>query len=169
MAITPNDIHNKEFRRGFRGYAEEEVDEFLDEIVREFEMLMRERDQLRQQIDEAERQVAQYKQVEEHMQRALVAAQQSAEEVRGNAQREAELVVREAQQRAERMQDEARQSVREVDREMNSRRREIEIWKARMRSLLESQLQMLEDNDLPSEPRVVGQAPQTEEEGETQE
>lgn len=169
MAITPNDIHNREFRRGFRGYVEEEVDEFLDEIVREFEMLMRERDQLRQQIDEAERQIAQYKQVEEHMQRALVVAQQSAEEVRSNAQREADLVVREAQQRAERIQDEARQSVREVDREMNARRREIEIWKARMRSLLESQLQMLEDNDMPPEPSAALQPPYRAEEGDTQE
>lgn len=168
MAITPNDIHNKEFRRGFRGYAEEEVDEFLDEIVREFEMLMRERDQLRQQIDESERQVAQFKQVEEHMQRALVVAQQSAEEVRNNAQREADLVVREAQQRAERIQDEARQSVREVDREMNARRREVEVWKARMRSLLESQLQILEDNALPAEPQAAFQAPPQEEEGDTQ-
>lgn len=148
MAITPNDIHNREFRRGFRGYAEEEVDEFLDEIVREFETLLRERDQLRQQAEEAERQLAQFKQIEEHMQRALVIAQQSAEEVRATAQREAELVVREAQQRAEQILDGARHSVREVERDLQDRRRDLDVWKARVRSLLESELALLAEESV---------------------
>ena len=39
--LTPADIHNKEFSRGFRGYNEEEVDDFLDEIVYEFEELIK--------------------------------------------------------------------------------------------------------------------------------
>ena len=153
MAITPNDIHNKEFRRGFRGYAEEEVDEFLDEVVREFEILLRERDQMRQQLDDAERQIAQFKQMEDHMQRALVIAQQSADEVRGSAQREADLVVREAQQRAEQMLDEARHTVREVERDLSDRRRELEVWKAKVRSILESEIRLLDDETLRGVPR----------------
>ena len=42
MPITPMDIHNKEFSRSFRGYNEDEVDQFLDEIVEEFERLYKE-------------------------------------------------------------------------------------------------------------------------------
>lgn len=170
MAITPNDIHNREFRRGFRGYAEEEVDEFLDEVVREFEALLRERDQLRQQADEAERQIAQFKQIEEHMQRALVIAQQSAEEVRAAAQREAELVVREAQQRAEQILDEARHSVREVERDLSDRRRDLDVWKARVRSLLESELALLADErvraERPPRPHAAEAAPEVDREAE---
>jgi len=45
--LTPLDIHNKEFSRGFRGYNEEEVDEFLDQIVAELEGLLRENEELR--------------------------------------------------------------------------------------------------------------------------
>ena len=35
--LRPIDIHNAEFKRSFRGYNEEEVDEFLSRIVSEYE------------------------------------------------------------------------------------------------------------------------------------
>ena len=43
MALTPLDIHNKEFKRVFRGYDEDEVNEFLDLVIKEFEILIREK------------------------------------------------------------------------------------------------------------------------------
>ncbi len=143
MPLSPNDIHNKEFRRKMRGYAEDEVDEFLDEVVREFEALVRERDQMRVQFEEAKQNLDRFHQVEEHLQRALIVAQQTADDVRQNAQREAELVVREAQQRAEQAQEDVRAKLRELDRELLDRRRELEVWKAKVRSLLESELSLL--------------------------
>ena len=39
--LSPLDIHNKEFSKSFRGYSENEVDEFLDLVVAEFERLIR--------------------------------------------------------------------------------------------------------------------------------
>lgn len=38
--ITPLEIQNKEFRRGIRGYKEDEVDEFLDKIILDYEKLL---------------------------------------------------------------------------------------------------------------------------------
>lgn len=143
MALTPTDIHNREFHRKMRGYAENEVDEFLDEVVREVESLMRERDQMRGQLDEAEQNLTRFRQVEEHLQRALVVAQQTADDVRQNAQRESELMVREAQQRVEQIMESGKAQVREIERELADRKRELEVWKARVRSLLESQLSLL--------------------------
>lgn len=43
VPLTPLDIHNKEFSRGFRGYDEDEVNEFLDQIIKDYEMLIREK------------------------------------------------------------------------------------------------------------------------------
>ncbi len=145
MALTPNDIHNKEFHRGFRGYAENEVDEFLDEVVREFEVLLRERQELRMHAEEAEQRLSRFEELEQHLQKALVVAQQTADEVRQNAQREAELITREAQQRAEQVMDEARAQLKILERDLLERRRELDVWKARVRSLLESELALLAD------------------------
>ena len=36
MKLTPLDIRHKEFKRAMRGYADVEVDEFLDEVADEF-------------------------------------------------------------------------------------------------------------------------------------
>ena len=50
MALTPMDIHNKEFARSFRGYDDEEVDRFLDEIIEEFERLYKENLELKERL-----------------------------------------------------------------------------------------------------------------------
>ncbi|GAA3323178.1 hypothetical protein GCM10020331_046000 [Ectobacillus funiculus] len=44
MPLTPLDIHNKEFGRGFRGYDEDEVNEFfLDQVIKDYELVLREK------------------------------------------------------------------------------------------------------------------------------
>ena len=40
--LTPMDIHNKEFKRGFRGYSEEDVDAFMNNIAGDYEKVYRE-------------------------------------------------------------------------------------------------------------------------------
>ena len=40
--LTPMDIHNKEFKKGFRGYSEEDVDAFMEELASDYEKVYRE-------------------------------------------------------------------------------------------------------------------------------
>ncbi|WP_068476364.1 DivIVA domain-containing protein [Pseudoclavibacter helvolus] len=56
MALTPEDVINKRFQQTkFReGYDQDEVDDFLDEVVAEMRLLVGENEQLRQQLAEAE-------------------------------------------------------------------------------------------------------------------
>ena len=49
--LTPVDIHNKEFKRSFRGYNEEEIDDFLDQVTNDYEMLYRENNQLKKELE----------------------------------------------------------------------------------------------------------------------
>lgn len=46
MPLTPLDIHNKEFTRAFRGYDEDEVNEFLDQVIKDYEAVLREKKDL---------------------------------------------------------------------------------------------------------------------------
>src|SRR5690606_23862453 len=52
MPLTLYDIHDKEFKRSFRGYDVDEVNDFLDQIIKEFELLIREKEQLERQVEE---------------------------------------------------------------------------------------------------------------------
>lgn len=41
MPLTPNDIHNKTFTKSFRGYDEDEVNEFLSQVRKDYEIVLR--------------------------------------------------------------------------------------------------------------------------------
>jgi DivIVA domain len=59
--ITPLDIENKEFKKGLRGYNENEVDSYLDEIKKEYENLYRENIELKDKLNALTEQIKRYK------------------------------------------------------------------------------------------------------------
>ncbi|MGB9867266.1 MAG: DivIVA domain-containing protein [Bacillota bacterium] len=144
LMLTPLDIHNKEFRRSFRGYNADEVDEFLDEVVRDFEIMIKENNELKERLGELDSEVARLKKLEETLNNTLVVAQATAEEVKSNAHKEAELIIKEAQQQAAALIEEARQKCKQQEAELERLRAEFQTFKARMRALLQSYLDMLE-------------------------
>ncbi len=134
--ITPNDIVNKEFRRKFRGYGTDEVDDFLQSVSDSLFHALEEHKRLREQLEESRNQLKQYQQTEELMKNALMLAERTAGEVRASAQHEAELIRREAEDRLGR----ERETLTEV---LQLRHRMI----AELRGVLQSQLALLETQD----------------------
>ena len=78
--ITPIEIQNKEFRRSFRGYNEEEVDEFLKIVTTDFETLYKENMDLQEKIKLYQEQVSRYKSIEDTLNATLITAQSAAED-----------------------------------------------------------------------------------------
>ncbi len=103
MKLTPLDVRHKEFKRGMRGYADDEVDEFLDEVADEFERIFKENIDLSERVEGLEERIAHYRMLEETLQKTLVSAQQSAEELKANATKEAQLILRDAELKARQM------------------------------------------------------------------
>ena len=93
VPLTPLDIHNKEFSRGFRGYDEDEVNEFLDQIIKDYEMLIREKKQLEEKVAELTEKLNYFSNIEETLNKSILVAQEAAEEVKRNAQKEAKLII----------------------------------------------------------------------------
>ena len=62
--LTPMEIHNHQFKKGFRGYSENEVDDFLDRIVADFDKLLRDNERLKNQINSNEKEIEQYRKLE---------------------------------------------------------------------------------------------------------
>lgn len=88
--LTPMDIHNQTFKRSFRGFNEEEVDNFLDQVVNDYEHLWRENDKLKEELARSRKDIEQYKRLEKNLQDTLLVAQKTAEEVTSNAKKSAE-------------------------------------------------------------------------------
>ena len=151
MALTPMDIHNKEFSKSFRGYKEGEVDDFLDEIVREFENHVKQMASMQEQMEKAQEELERYRNIEDTLNRTMVVAQKTADEVRENARREAELIVREAEQRAKEIIVSSERKVADSRYELEESVRQASLFRAKLRGMLMAQMQALEDDKLPGE------------------
>ena len=123
MKLTPLDIRHKEFKRGMRGYADVEVDEFLDEVADEYERLFKENIDLQDRVEALEEKVAGYKRIEETLQKTLVNAQASAEEQKQNANKQAQLILQDAELKSRQMVNEA-YSERQCDRAVDGQAQE---------------------------------------------
>jgi cell division initiation protein len=143
MSLTPMDIHNKEFARGFRGYNEDEVDQFLDKIVDEFEKLYKENIEQKDKISALGDQISQYRTMENTLKETLVTAQKTADEVTALAQKKAELILKEAEEQARRIIESANSNVVEIKKEYQEAKKQVQIFKSKFRTLLETQMEMV--------------------------
>ncbi|HOL17208.1 MAG TPA: DivIVA domain-containing protein [Bacillota bacterium] len=147
MALTPLEIQNKEFERSFRGYAVEDVHDFLDQIAKDYEQVLRENTELKEQMSQLMEKLKSYQKLEETMHNAIVVAQETAEDVKQNAMREAELMRREAEREAQRIIEEARYRSSKVLAEHEELYKQAQVFKMRFRSFIEAQLSALEMED----------------------
>jgi cell division initiation protein len=145
MKITPLDIRHKEFKRGLRGYSDSEVDEFLDQVADEFERLFKENMDLKERVEALDEKVSGYKRIEDALQKTLVSAQASAEEVKQNASKAAQLVLHEAELKARQMVNAAyseRQGVEQATAKLKGVEQEFRF---KFRQMLESYLKQAEE------------------------
>lgn len=142
--ITPMDIHNKEFETGFRGYDKEAVNAFMAELVHDYETLYRDNREMTDKIEQLEKRIAQYEKMEATMNDALVLAQETGENVKNSARKEADLIIQEAEQQRRQIIAEAERQLREGYEKYAVIRNEVAVFKARMESLLNSQMQMVD-------------------------
>jgi cell division initiation protein len=147
VPLTPLDIHNKEFKRSMRGYNEDEVNDFLDRIIKDYETLIRQNKELEEKNAQMEEQVRGFRAMEDSLGKSIMLAQETAEELKANARKEAQLVIREAEKNADRIVQDALNKARQTALELDEVRRQAAVFRARFRSLLQAQMEMLESGD----------------------
>ncbi len=147
MALTPLDIHNKEFSKSFRGYDEDEVNEFLDQIIKDMEMIIKEKRELEEKVGTLTERLTHFTNIEETLSKSILIAQETAEEVKNNARKESQLIIKEAEKNADRIINESLAKSRKVALEIEELKKKAAVYRIRFRSLLEAQLEMLDSGD----------------------
>lgn len=144
--LTPLDIENKRFSKQMvNGYSVSEVDDFLDELTIDYEKLYKDNTSLKDQIDELNNSLVQYKTIESTLQNTLLMAQSTAEDVKNIAKQQAEQIVADAQVNAKKQVEMLETEIKDKKRELEELQRQFDIYKAKMESLLISQLELLKD------------------------
>ncbi|MEO1773038.1 MULTISPECIES: DivIVA domain-containing protein [Enterococcus] len=101
MALTPLDIQNKSFSTKMRGYNQDEVDDFLDMIVRDYEDSISKNRELEKALKHAEEKLEYFNELKEALNQSIVVAQDTADKVKSSASKESEVIVTSAQNRAD--------------------------------------------------------------------
>lgn len=144
--ITPLDIENKKFyKQMVNGYNVEEVDEFLDELMIDYEKLYKENIELKKNAEELHNDVGQYKDIESTLQNTLVIAQKTADEVKKTAEKQAEQIIKDAELTAKERTAGIENDIIAKEKELAELKKKFEVYKAKMESLLISQLELIKD------------------------
>ena len=123
--ITPIEIQNKEFRRTFRGYNEEEVDEFLKIITDDFQSLYRENMDLQEKVKLYQEQVSRYKSIEETLNATLITAQTAAEDTCSAANKKAKIIVEEAELKSKQIIEDCKERIIELQNQYDNLVKEL--------------------------------------------
>ena len=101
MALTPLDIQNKTFPTKMRGYNQDEVDDFLDLVVRDYEELTQRNRELEKAVKHSEEKLEYFNELKDALNQSIIVAQDTADKVKTSASKESEVIVTSAQNKAD--------------------------------------------------------------------
>ncbi len=139
--ITPIDIQEKKFPKVVRGYKEDAVDEFLDQITIDYEILMTENEKLNAEVERLKEDLHRYSGTENTVLETLEAAKTLMGDISASAERRAEILLKNAELDAELVLREAREAVERLTDENESLNNRFKKFKAKYKNLLESELE----------------------------
>ena len=145
MKLTAMDINNKEFKRGLRGYSVEEVDEFLDQVVDNYEELYKENSRLKESLSRVNEKLEHYEKLEATIQNTLLLAQNAADQAKESSEKQAELIIGNANETAQRILDKAHGDVISINDEYEKVKEEFIKFRAKFRGFMNTQLQTFDE------------------------
>lgn len=144
--ITPLDIENKKFgKQMMNGYSVEEVDDFLDDLTVDYSKNYKEISELKAKVEELTANLAHYKTMESTLQNTLLMAQETSEEVKNVAKQKAEQIINDAKASSEKRVMELENEITSKEKALEDLKKQFDIYKAKMESLLISQLELLKE------------------------
>ena len=126
MPLTVKDILEKTFKRSFKGYDEDEVDRFLDQVIDEFKALQSENESLKTELGTANDRLGRISETETTIMNTLVSAQKSSERMLAEAARKAELIIDSAQTTATRRAEQAQADLAQTEKRVEEAKAQAE-------------------------------------------
>lgn len=158
MPITSLEIKDKTFGVQFRGFNREEVDEFLDIVVRDYEDLVRSNHEKDQHIKNLEDRLSYFDEIKDSLSQSVLIAQDTAERVKQAANDRSNNIIKQAEQDAQRLLDEAKYKANEILRQATDNAKKVaveteelknksRVFHQRLKSTIESQLAIVDSSD----------------------
>jgi len=147
----------EKFNRTLRGYDPVEVNNFLDQVIKQVEDMVddiKKKDQKilelekeLEKVDKMRQSLQQYERMESSLRNALVMAQRASEQIKLSAHNESEVIIDDAKRSANRIVNEALLRAEKTEQEADTLKRNINIFKRRIKDIIEAQLEVVDEMD----------------------
>lgn len=143
--LRPVDIQDKEFEKKIKGYDCDQVDDFLDIVIQDYEALCKENQSLKDRIGLLTKAVEQYQGMESAIEKSLDTAKKNAEDMKRNAELEAQTIISRAKLDAVKLAKQIDDEHINKHREMLAIKADVEAYKARIRQLCSNLMSAVDD------------------------
>lgn len=154
----------EKFTRVMRGYDPDEVNNFLDQVIKRVEKMIADidkknklieaqKEEIRKLNENAEKnenvkeKLQQYERMENTLNRAILMAQKTSDQLKLTAHRESEIIIDDAKKNASRIVNDALMKAEKIENEAETTKRNVNILKRRLKNIIESQLEIIDDID----------------------
>lgn len=158
MSLTAEDIQNEKFSTKMRGYNVDEVNQFLDRIVSDFQAMTEKNHELEETVKSDQEKLKYFTELKDSLNQSILVAQEAADKVKSNAQKEADITLREAQkqatdivseanEKANQLVHDAAESTKRLTVQTNDLKKQTRVFRQRLQVMLESQLAVVNSSD----------------------
>lgn len=137
----------RKFSTSANGYSKAEVNDFISEVIVEYERMLNNLKERDKEIKKLKDKLKYLENMESTLNRAILAAEDSSNQIRKVAKDEARLTIEDAKKNASRIVNEALLKAEKIDIETEQLKKRLRIYKARIKQTIEEQLVMVDDID----------------------
>ena len=137
----------KKFDTVFRGYDKTQVHQFLDNVIKNYELLLDKSKKTEEENKLLKEQIAYYQRIEDTMNRAIYTAESAGDQIKSSARREANTLINDARRNANRIINDALLKAERAQNHADQLKRNTNILKRRLRQIIENQLEVIEEMD----------------------
>lgn len=137
----------KKFNRSIRGYNPKEVNEFIDEVIKQVEGMVKQIDNKDSEILGLKEKLEHFQAIETTLNRAILAAEEASDSIKKAAREESSMLVEDAKKNASRIVNEALIRAEKTEFEAATLQKNINVFKRRLRGIIEAQLEAVDDID----------------------
>ena len=146
----------------FRNYTPEQVDQFLDQVIKQVEQMIEDNKAKNKELALKDKKIeelsklventahmqdilAQYERMEGTLNRAIMMAQKTSDQIKSAAHRESEIILQDAKMNASRIVNESLLKAERTEMEAEMLKRNVTVFKRKLRGLIETQLELVDD------------------------
>ena len=135
------------FSTSIQGYKKEEVNDFVKEVTTEYESMLKKLKNSCEIIESLQKELKHYKDIESTLNRAILVAEESTSNIKKAAYDESKVIMEDARRNATKVINNALSKAERIESEAETLRRKVVVYKRRFRSLVEDQLDEIDQFD----------------------